>query len=218
MGHGPAVRRRKLGEELRKLRDDTGLTSGEAAGLVGWHQSKVSRIETGRSGVKPADVARLLEAYGVRDPELRALLQALADSAGGAGVDWAHAYRGLLPTQYRDFISLESQARSARTLETSVVPGLLQTPAYARAVTRAALGGCPRTRWTRSWRCGSPARRCCAAIRRWCSARCSTRRYCVGEWAARRPCGTSYGICCSSPHCRTCGCRSSLSITAAMSA
>ncbi|KOU53366.1 MULTISPECIES: helix-turn-helix transcriptional regulator [unclassified Streptomyces] len=143
MGHGPAVRRRKLGEELRKLRDDTGLTSGEAAGLVGWHQSKVSRIETGRSGVKPADVARLLEAYGVRDPELRALLQALADSAGGAGVDWAHAYRGLLPTQYRDFISLESQARSARTLETSVVPGLLQTPAYARAVTRAALGGLP---------------------------------------------------------------------------
>ena len=50
---------------------------------------------------------------------------------------------GLLPPQYRDFISLESQARSARTLETSVVPGLLQTPAYARAVTRAALGGLP---------------------------------------------------------------------------
>ncbi|MER5559804.1 helix-turn-helix domain-containing protein [Streptomyces sp. NPDC001251] len=143
MGHGPAVRRRKLGEELRKLRDATGLTSGAAAALVGWHQSKVSRIETGRSGVKPADVTRLLDAYGVGDPQLRSLLEALADSAGGGGVDWAHAYRGLLPPQYRDFISLESQARSARTLETSVVPGLLQTPAYARAVTRAALGGLP---------------------------------------------------------------------------
>ncbi|MFE9371087.1 helix-turn-helix domain-containing protein [Streptomyces sp. NPDC006711] len=141
MGHGPAVRRRKLGEELRRLRDDRGLTSGEAAALVGWHQSKVSRIETGRSGVKPADVARLLDAYGVRDPRLRALLGALADSAGGAEAGWTHAYRGLLAPQYRDFISLESQARSARTLETSVVPGLLQTPAYARAVTRAALGG-----------------------------------------------------------------------------
>ncbi len=143
MGHGPAVRRRKLGEELRKLRDATGLTSGAAAALVGWHQSKVSRIETGRSGVKPADVTRLLDAYGVGDPQLRSLLEALADSAGGGGADWAHAYRGLLPPQYRDFISLESQARSARTLETSVVPGLLQTPAYARAVTRAALRGLP---------------------------------------------------------------------------
>ena len=53
------------------------------------------------------------------------------------------AYGGVIPPQYRDFISLESQARTARTLETSVVPGLLQTPAYARAVTRAALEGLP---------------------------------------------------------------------------
>ncbi|MFG3281136.1 helix-turn-helix domain-containing protein [Streptomyces sp. NPDC048111] len=143
MGQGPAVRRRKLGEELRKLRDRAGFTSGEAALLVGWHQSKVSRIETGRSGVKPADVARLLDAYGVNDRQLRSLLGALADSADGDGAGWAQAYRGLLPPQYRDFISLESQARTARTLETSVVPGLLQTPAYARAVTRAALAGLP---------------------------------------------------------------------------
>ncbi|MFJ8309842.1 MULTISPECIES: helix-turn-helix domain-containing protein [unclassified Streptomyces] len=143
MWHGPAVHRRKLGEELRGLRDRKGLTSGEAARLVGWHQSKVSRIETGRSGAKPADVARLLDAYEVRDPQLRTLLEALADSADGGGEHWARAYRGLLPPQYRDFISLESQARTARTLETSVVPGLLQTPAYARAVTRAALASLP---------------------------------------------------------------------------
>lgn len=50
---------------------------------------------------------------------------------------------GLLPQEYRDFISLEAGARSARTVELSVVPGLLQTPEYARAVTRAALGGLP---------------------------------------------------------------------------
>ncbi|MEU9100533.1 helix-turn-helix transcriptional regulator [Streptomyces sp. NPDC048361] len=143
MGHGPVVRRRKLGEELRRLRDRVGLTSGEAAALVGWHQSKVSRIETGRSGVKPADVARLLDAYEVPDPQLRAMLGALADSAESGGVAWARAYSGLLPPQYRDFISLEAQARSARTLETSVVPGLLQTPAYARAMTRAALAELP---------------------------------------------------------------------------
>ncbi|MDQ0983179.1 helix-turn-helix transcriptional regulator [Streptomyces sp. V2I9] len=143
MLHGPAVRRRKLGEELRSLRHTAGLTSREAARLLGWHQSKVSRVETGASGVTPSDVARLLDAYAVRDPRLRSLLEVLAGSAGGGGSEWWHAYRGLIPPQYRDFISLESQASTVRTLETSVVPGLLQTAGYARAVTRASLGGLP---------------------------------------------------------------------------
>ncbi|MFJ3088900.1 helix-turn-helix domain-containing protein [Streptomyces sp. NPDC086838] len=143
MQHGPAVRRRKLGEELRSLRQASGLTSREAAGLLGWHQSKVSRIETGVSGVRPDDVNRLLDAYGMDDPKLREVLGALAGSAGGGGAGWWHAYRGLIPPQYRDFISLESQARTARTLETSVVPGLLQTADYARAVTLASLDGLP---------------------------------------------------------------------------
>ncbi|NUP17449.1 MAG: helix-turn-helix domain-containing protein [Streptomyces sp.] len=142
MQHGPAVRRRKLGAELRALRTEAGLTSGEAARLVGWHQSKVSRIETGASGVKPADVRLLLDAYGVRDAQLRELLLVLAGSdEGGGRHHWWHAYRGVLPPTYRDFISLESQASAMRTLETSVVPGLLQTPEYARAVTRAAVSG-----------------------------------------------------------------------------
>ncbi|MER5895573.1 helix-turn-helix transcriptional regulator [Streptomyces sp. NPDC001876] len=143
MRHGPAVRRRKLGEELRSLRHTTGLTSREAARLLGWHQSKVSRIETGASGVTPRDVTRLLDAYDVDDVHLRSLLEALAGSAGGGGTGWWHAYRGLIPPQYRDFISLESQAGAARTLETSVVPGLLQTAGYARAVTRSSLDGLP---------------------------------------------------------------------------
>ncbi|MGW4913868.1 helix-turn-helix domain-containing protein [Streptomyces sp. NPDC004270] len=142
MQNGPAVRRRKLGAELRTLRTDAGLTSGEAARLVGWHQSKVSRIETGASGVKPADVRLLLDAYGVIEGQLRELLLVLAGSEDTAGRHhWWHAYRGVLPPTYRDFISLESQASAMRTLETSVVPGLLQTPEYARAVTRAAVDG-----------------------------------------------------------------------------
>lgn len=142
MQHGPAVRRRKLGAELRALRTSAGLTSGEAARLVGWHQSKVSRIETGTSGVKPADVRLLFDAYGVADPELRDLLMMLAGSDDSGGRHhWWHAYRGALPPTYRDFISLESQAGAMRTLETTVVPGLLQTPEYARAVTRAAVEG-----------------------------------------------------------------------------
>ncbi|MET9383239.1 helix-turn-helix transcriptional regulator [Streptomyces sp. NPDC002928] len=141
MQYGPAVRRRKLGAELRALRARTGLTSGEAARLVGWHQSKVSRIETGASGVKPADVRLLLDAYGVAEAQLRELLLVLAGSHDGGRDHWWHAYRGVLPPTYRDFISLESQASAMRTLETSVVPGLLQTPEYARAVTRAAVEG-----------------------------------------------------------------------------
>lgn len=142
MQYGPAVRRRKLGAELRALRTSAGLTSGEAARLVGWHQSKVSRIETGASGVKPADVRLLLDAYRVGDTNLRELLLVLAGSDESAGRHhWWHAYRGVLPPTYRDFISLESQASAMRTLETSVVPGLLQTPEYARAVTRAAVDG-----------------------------------------------------------------------------
>ncbi|MER5525965.1 helix-turn-helix transcriptional regulator [Streptomyces sp. NPDC002677] len=142
MQNGPAVRRRKLGAELRALRTGAGLTSGEAARLVGWHQSKVSRIETGASGVKPADVRLLLDAYGVIEGQLRELLLVLAGSEDTAGRHhWWHAYRGVLPPTYRDFISLESQAGAMRTLETSVVPGLLQTPEYARAVTRAAVDG-----------------------------------------------------------------------------
>ncbi|MEV3970807.1 helix-turn-helix transcriptional regulator [Streptomyces sp. NPDC050698] len=142
MQHGPAVRRRKLGAELRALRTSAGLTSGEAARLVGWHQSKVSRIETGTSGVKPADVRLLLDAYGVADTQLRDLLLVLAGGDASDGRHhWWHAYRGVLPPTYRDFISLESQAGTMRTLETTVVPGLLQTPEYARAVTRAAVEG-----------------------------------------------------------------------------
>ncbi|MFF7732156.1 MULTISPECIES: Scr1 family TA system antitoxin-like transcriptional regulator [unclassified Streptomyces] len=147
MQHGPAVRRRKLGAELRALRTSAGLTSGEAARLVGWHQSKVSRIETGTSGVKPADVRLLLDAYGVTDSQLRELLMVLAGSDDSDGRHhWWHAYRGVLPPTYRDFISLESQAGAMRTLETTVVPGLLQTPEYARAVTRAAVEGLPEDR------------------------------------------------------------------------
>ncbi|GAA3982100.1 helix-turn-helix transcriptional regulator [Streptomyces marokkonensis] len=147
MQHGPVVRRRKLGAELRALRTSAGITSGEAARLVGWHQSKVSRIETGTSGAKPADVRLLLDAYGVADDQLRELLVTLAgsDDAGGRN-HWWHAYRGVLPPTYRDFISLESQASAMRTLETTVVPGLLQTPEYARAVTRAAVDGLPEER------------------------------------------------------------------------
>jgi transcriptional regulator with XRE-family HTH domain len=130
----PAVRRRRLGEELRRLRDLTGLTSGEAARLAGWHQSKISRIETGRSSVRTEDVALLLDVYEVHDRDLRDLLATLAGNGYQRG--WWHDFRDVLPVEYRDFISLETGASRARSMENTVVPGLLQTPAYAEALTR----------------------------------------------------------------------------------
>lgn len=130
----PAVRRRRLGEELRRLRDLAGLTSGEAAGLAGWHQSKISRIETGRSSVRAEDVALLLDVYAVHDRDLRDLLATLAGNGVQRG--WWHDFRDVLPVEYRDFISLETGAMRARSMENTVVPGLLQTRAYAEALTR----------------------------------------------------------------------------------
>ncbi|MCL2550814.1 MAG: helix-turn-helix domain-containing protein [Actinomycetia bacterium] len=129
----PAVRRRRLGEELRRLRDLSGLTSGEAALRAGWHQSKVSRIETGRSTVTVADVGVLLDVYAVRDRRVRDLLTMLAGRAHRRG--WWHEFRDVLPVEYRDFITLETGAGRILSMENSVVPGLLQTPAYARALT-----------------------------------------------------------------------------------
>jgi transcriptional regulator with XRE-family HTH domain len=137
----PAVRRRRLGEELRRLRDLAGLTSGEAARRAGWHQSKVSRIETGRSSVRAEDVTVLLDVYAVRDRDLRDLLATLA--GGGYQRGWWHDFRDVLPVEYRDFITLETGASRARSMENSVVPGLLQTPAYARALTRDVLPQSP---------------------------------------------------------------------------
>lgn len=130
----PAVRRRKLGGELRRLRDLSGMTSGQAAEAAGWHQSKVSRIETGRSSVSAEDVDILLDVYRVRDRDLRDLLGTLAGQGGQRG--WWQDFRDVLPVEYRDFISLEAGASRARSMENSVVPGLLQTPAYAQALTR----------------------------------------------------------------------------------
>jgi transcriptional regulator with XRE-family HTH domain len=133
----PAVRRRRLGEELRRLRDLAGLTSGEAAMRAGWHQSKVSRIETGRSTVTVADVGVLLDVYAVRDRRVRDLLTMLAGRAHRRG--WWHEFRDVLPEEYRDFITLETGAGRILSLENSVVPGLLQTPDYARALTAAVM-------------------------------------------------------------------------------
>ncbi|MCQ6554729.1 helix-turn-helix domain-containing protein [Streptomyces sp. C10-9-1] len=127
----PTVRRRRLGAELRRLREESGLTLDDVADRTSLPAAKVSRIETARLGIKPGDLATLLELYGVDDEGKRALLHALARDGSRRG--WWQTYRDTISPAYADLISLESEAHSVRCYETHLIPGLLQTAAYARA-------------------------------------------------------------------------------------
>ena len=126
----PTVRRRRLGSTLRRLRNAAGLTLDDAAEQMGWKAPKMSKIENATQSIRPAEVAELLQTYGVTDPEVHAALESLARDAGKRG--WWQTYNGVLAPAYSDYISLESDA--ARICEWSplVIPGLLQTASYAR--------------------------------------------------------------------------------------
>ncbi|MFD3741380.1 helix-turn-helix domain-containing protein [Streptomyces sp. NPDC058629] len=126
----PTVRRRRLGMTLRKLRNQAGLTLDEAATAVGWKAPKMSKIENATLGIRPADLLCLLDVYGVDDPEARAALESLSRDAGKRG--WWQTYSGIVSPSYADFISLESDAEKICSWSPLLVPGLLQTPSYAR--------------------------------------------------------------------------------------
>lgn len=131
----PTVRRRILGRELRALREEKGLRSDETADSMSWDPAKVTRLEQGRSGLRPQELEALLDIYGVTDPSTRDALAMLAREAKRR-VWWA-PYNDVLAARYSGFIAFEAEAVSARNFQTSLVPGLLQTPDYARAITRA---------------------------------------------------------------------------------
>jgi transcriptional regulator with XRE-family HTH domain len=127
----PTVRRRRLAAELRNLRTRTGKTAEEIGKALGWSKAKISRYELARSGLKPADVARLLDLYGVQGSHREQLL-ALAEEATHKG--WWEAYSDLFTEGSLAFIGLEADATSILEWQISVVPGLLQTERYAREV------------------------------------------------------------------------------------
>ena len=133
----PMVRRRQLMAELRRLRDAAGLTQEDVAGRLDWHPTKVMRIETGRTAPHPNDVRVMLALYGVSDPEQAAALVKLAQDARQRG--WWYSYRDVLLNRYEFFIGLETEASSIRNFELALIPGLLQTEDYARAL----IGGGP---------------------------------------------------------------------------
>ncbi|MGH3329267.1 MAG: helix-turn-helix domain-containing protein [Streptomycetales bacterium] len=128
----PTVRRRRLGAELRRLREAAGLTMDEAGKGLERAESTISRIENARNAIRPLDVRLLLDLYGVTDKRARAALEALARDSRKKG--WWHTYADLLSPAYSDLISLEDDAEGVLTFELALVPGLLQTEDYARAV------------------------------------------------------------------------------------
>lgn len=129
----PTVTRRGLGAELRSLRRERKLSSTKIAEQLGWVQSKISKIETGKQKVTPTDVASLLAVYGVTGHE-RDRMIAKAESADVPGL-WEK--QDGLSRDSRTLIQLEAEAISIFNLEPLVLPGLLQTSDYTRALMKA---------------------------------------------------------------------------------
>jgi len=129
---GPTLRRRRLGSELKRCREAAGMTQETVSRKFEWHAAKVTRIETARVAVTPRDVKDLLSLYGVQDDEYREALVELARQSRER--TWWTDYRDLM--RPGSFVGLEAGASAMRTWEPILVPGLLQTEDYIRALIR----------------------------------------------------------------------------------
>lgn len=143
MSQGPATSRRRLGAELKRYRDEAGMTLEQAAEALECSTSKISRLENGKGLPKQRDVRDLVRLYGKRaESRLEHLLRLVRD---GSRAGWWQDYTKLIapdpfvldsPDRY---VALESDASRIKSLELAVFHGLLQSPAYARAVVQSAL-------------------------------------------------------------------------------
>ncbi|WP_406008369.1 helix-turn-helix domain-containing protein [Streptomyces sp. NBC_00637] len=134
----PTVRRRRLGQELRRLRELKGMTAEEVAERLLVSQSKISRLENGRRSISQRDVRDLCGVYEVEDQRMVDSLMEMAKDSRQQG--WWHAF-GDVP--YSVYIGLETDAASLRVYDPQVVPGLLQTRQYAEALISGALPEAP---------------------------------------------------------------------------
>ena len=129
MARPTSTARRELANELRRHRGDR--RAVDVATALGWSESKLSRIETAHTGINEADLDRLLSTYGVSAEDR----DRLRDLAGrGRERVWWTQYRSSVPYPYDEYVSLEAEAVAISEWEAQVVPGLLQTVDYARAV------------------------------------------------------------------------------------
>ena len=131
----PTVLRMILARQLQVLREKAGMSYEQAATAIYSSEWTIRRMERAEGGLKPLTVKSLLQAYGVTDPgEIDAFL-GLARDASKPG--WWHSYDDVLPSWFRVAVGLEESASLIRAYEPQVVPGLLQTEGYIRAITAA---------------------------------------------------------------------------------
>ncbi|MET9255686.1 helix-turn-helix transcriptional regulator [Streptomyces sp. NPDC003717] len=132
VGGRPTVRSRRLGAALKTYRLAAKMDQAQAAEVIAAHQTRVSRIETGHVSARPLEIRAMLDAYGVGDPEVRQKLEEMARQSKRRG--WWLEHAAHLRPDYVDHIALEDDATYIREWQPVLVPGLLQTPAYAEAV------------------------------------------------------------------------------------
>jgi hypothetical protein len=128
---GSTVPRRQLGRYLRDLRNSQRLTVRAAAERLEWSEAKIWRIETGQVSLRSLDVETMCRIYGAA-PDLTQALMGLAKETKARG--WWHAYGDVIPEGFDVYIGLEESAKSISWYESELVPGLLQTESYARAL------------------------------------------------------------------------------------
>jgi transcriptional regulator with XRE-family HTH domain len=130
----PTVLRMLVGAHLRRLREASGITCEDAGEAIRASHSKISRLESGRTGFKARDVADLLTLYGVHDQADRATMLSLAEQASTPA--WWQDWADVVPSWFEAYLGLEAAASVIRSYEVQFVPGLLQTEDYARALIR----------------------------------------------------------------------------------
>ncbi|MFI6404669.1 helix-turn-helix transcriptional regulator [Streptomyces sp. NPDC050548] len=127
----PTARQRRLGRELRRLREAAGLTARQAAESLGTISVTMSQIESGVAGVSEARVRRIAAQYACTDTQL---IDALVGMATERTDGWWEEYRDGLPPMFLDLAELQHHATFLQEIATAHVPGLLQIEDYARAV------------------------------------------------------------------------------------
>ncbi|MEX3102376.1 MULTISPECIES: helix-turn-helix transcriptional regulator [unclassified Streptomyces] len=129
----PTARQVRLGSILRGLREDgTHGSQAAVAGELGWSESKLSRVETGRLGLTEPELNLLLDRYAVKDRSLRGYIFDLRRRGKVRG--WETRVRSDKSAVYADYIGYESDAAEMYSAQTTLIPGLLQTHDYAAAV------------------------------------------------------------------------------------